>query len=112
MHGTICGIGRSPSIHSERGVTPYTQGLLAANLHAAQRGAKLGFIPGAPPALAERPDDCSFAPRCSFAQERCLKALPPVYRPGPGRRVACVLEERRSQKIADSAQGDTIPEPA
>ena len=91
---------------------PYTLGLLAANLHAAQRGAKLGFIPGAPPALAKRPDHCSFAPRCNFAQERCLNALPPVYRPGPGRRVACVLEEGRSQIIADSARGDTISEPA
>ncbi len=97
-------------IHDAR--HPYTKGLLAANLHDAQRGVKLGFIPGAPPALAERPDHCSFAPRCAHAQDRCIRALPPVYRPGPGRRVACILEEGRSQKIADSADGVTIPEPA
>ncbi|WP_108658792.1 ABC transporter ATP-binding protein [Acuticoccus kandeliae] len=78
---------------------PYTKGLLAANLHGAERGTALASIPGSPPPLDTRPTSCAFAPRCEFAQETCLEALPPVYRPGPGRRVACVLEQGRSELI-------------
>ncbi|HDZ74572.1 MAG TPA: ABC transporter ATP-binding protein [Aurantimonas coralicida] len=78
---------------------PYTKGLLAANLHDAARGATLHAIPGSPPALDAKPDHCSFAPRCAFASDICRQRLPPVLRPGPGRRVACVLEEGRSEII-------------
>ncbi|MBP0614588.1 ABC transporter ATP-binding protein [Jiella mangrovi] len=72
---------------------PYTQGLLAANLHDADRSQTLASIPGSPPPLDEKPDHCSFAPRCAHARDRCYAALPPVHRPGPGRRVACILED-------------------
>ncbi|MCR4267595.1 ABC transporter ATP-binding protein [Nitratireductor sp. ZSWI3] len=73
---------------------PYTRGLLAANLHDAERGSRLEAIPGSPPPLATVPDHCSFAPRCPHVKPACLEALPPVFRPGPRRRVACVLGER------------------
>ena len=69
---------------------PYTQGLLAANLHDVARGARLYAIPGAPPSLEVRPDSCSFAPRCPMALPACRQALPPVLTPGPRRRVACL----------------------
>lgn len=69
---------------------PYTQGLLAANLHDVARGARLDAIPGAPPSLEVRPDSCSFAPRCPMALPACRQALPPVLTPGPRRRVACL----------------------
>ncbi|MDO5614347.1 MAG: ABC transporter ATP-binding protein [Paracoccus sp. (in: a-proteobacteria)] len=69
---------------------PYTQGLLAANLHDVARGERLVSIPGAPPALETRPTACSFAPRCSLAMDACRAALPPTLTPGPRRRVACL----------------------
>ena len=83
---------------------PYTKGLLASNLHDAARGTTLASIPGSPPPLDVKPDHCSFAPRCAFARDICRQALPPVFRPGPGRRVACVLEEGQSEEIAPARQ--------
>ncbi|WAP68299.1 ABC transporter ATP-binding protein [Jiella pelagia] len=87
---------------------PYTKGLLASNLHDADAGETLSSIPGSPPPLDVKPDHCSFAPRCAHAEERCLSALPPVFKPGPGRRVACILEEGR----APQRLGQRLPEPA
>ncbi len=69
---------------------PYTQGLLAANLHDVARGTRLDAIPGSPPALETRPDACPFAPRCPLVMDACRQALPPMQRPGPRRRVACL----------------------
>ncbi|WP_111559861.1 ABC transporter ATP-binding protein [Paracoccus sediminilitoris] len=69
---------------------PYTQGLLAANLHDVARGTRLDAIPGSPPALETRPDACPFAPRCPLVMDACRQALPPTQRPGPRRRVACL----------------------
>ncbi|MER5171350.1 ABC transporter ATP-binding protein [Thioclava kandeliae] len=72
---------------------PYTQGLLAANLHDVEKGTRLHAIPGAPPALEARPSACSFAPRCPRARAECHAARPPVVELGPRRRVACVLAD-------------------
>ncbi len=37
----------------------------------------LETIPGTPPSLDKAPVNCSFAPRCKFAQPRCVEAPPP-----------------------------------
>src|SRR5271168_1938499 len=55
---------------------PYTEGLLAANLHGAEPGARLRTIPGAPPNLAALPPGCSFAPRCAYALAACNEPPP------------------------------------
>lgn len=81
---------------------PYTRGLLAANLHDAQRGARLEAIPGSPPPLATKPQSCAFAPRCAYAVAACDQALPPLYRPGVRRRVSCILEEGKSSLASTS----------
>ncbi|MFD2855304.1 oligopeptide/dipeptide ABC transporter ATP-binding protein [Seohaeicola zhoushanensis] len=72
---------------------PYTRGLLAANLHDVARGERLNAIPGAPPALETRPENCSFAPRCPLVEPACRAGLPPMRTPAPRRRVACVRAE-------------------
>ena len=54
-----------------RAMHPYTQGLLAANLHGAEPGTRLTTIPGAPPDLSTLAPGCSFAPRCSLAMPAC-----------------------------------------
>ncbi|MEQ5870709.1 ABC transporter ATP-binding protein [Sagittula sp. NFXS13] len=69
---------------------PYTQGLLAANLHDVARGARLNAIPGAPPALEVKPDACPFAPRCAHVMPACRVALPPMVTTEGRRRVACL----------------------
>lgn len=84
--GTMREIVRSP-------VHPYPKGLLASTVHGAERGSRLGTIPGSPPSLSTSPDSCSFAPRCSNAQPRCVEKLPPVVQMGPQRIVRCVLAE-------------------
>jgi peptide/nickel transport system ATP-binding protein len=85
--GTLRQIVRSP-------VHPYAKGLLASTVHGAKRGERLETIPGTPPTLDHAPGNCSFAPRCVFAEARCLERLPPNV-PMAGDRVArCILAER------------------
>jgi peptide/nickel transport system ATP-binding protein len=84
--GTLRQIVRSP-IH------PYAKGLLASTVHGAKRGARLETIPGTPPSLDKAPQNCSFAPRCSFAEARCSEALPPNVNVGEGRTARCVLAQ-------------------
>src|SRR5579863_5799692 len=68
--GTLGQIVRSP-------VHPYARGLLASTVQGAKRGQRLETIPGTPPSLTRRRANCSFAPRCGFAEPQCLEALPP-----------------------------------
>src|SRR6201746_227473 len=75
--GTLSQIVRSP-IH------PYSRGLLASTVHGARRGQRLETIPGTPPSLDKAPANCSFAPRCAFAEARCVERLPPNVRVGAG----------------------------
>jgi peptide/nickel transport system ATP-binding protein len=85
--GRLSQIVRSP-------VHPYAQGLLASTVHGAKRGQRLETIPGTPPSLDKAPTNCSFAPRCKFAEPRCTEALPPDV-PLPENRIArCILAER------------------
>jgi peptide/nickel transport system ATP-binding protein len=85
--GTLSQIVRSP-IH------PYARGLLASTVHGAKRGQRLETIPGTPPSLDKAPTSCSFAPRCAFAEARCVERLPPNVRVGPERTARCILAER------------------
>ena len=73
---------------------PYTKGLLAANLHGAVKGERLNAIAGAPPALEVAPAACSFAPRCTFAEDVCNVERPASVALAPQRAVRCVLAAR------------------
>jgi peptide/nickel transport system ATP-binding protein len=72
---------------------PYTRGLLAAH-PSVRRGKskgprqRLAEIPGTV-ALVQQQSGCTFAPRCSFARDRCHRAAPPVTVHASGHRVAC-----------------------
>ena len=69
---------------------PYAQGLLGATVHPGMRGKRLTTIPGAPPSLEKEPTTCSFAPRCTLAEEACLARVPEARPAGPGRTARCV----------------------
>jgi peptide/nickel transport system ATP-binding protein len=90
--GTLREIVRAP-------VHPYAKGLLASTIHGAKRGQRLETIPGTPPSLDKQPSSCSFAPRCTFAEARCMEQLPPNVAIGPDRLARCILAER-SETVA------------
>jgi len=53
---------------------PYTRGLLASLPH--EGADRLTPITGFPPNMLMPPPGCGFAPRCSFANDECVKSLP------------------------------------
>ncbi|MDB5912551.1 MAG: transporter ATP-binding protein [Ramlibacter sp.] len=67
---------------------PYTAGLLAATVSAADRGKPLAAVPGSPPDLSCLPPGCSFAPRCGNAGSRC-RIEQPQMAVGAAARLAC-----------------------
>ena len=69
---------------------PYTLGLLQSvpRLDTGRRQA-LQPIEGSPPNMLTEPASCPFAPRCRYAQEDCLAALPLLRDVGPEQRAAC-----------------------
>ena len=81
-------------------VHPYTRGLInsiprrtVAGRRADIRG-KLQEIEGIVPSLIEEIPGCAFAPRCSFAVERCTRERPALERYGPNHLAACWEAER------------------
>ncbi|MBI1993458.1 MAG: ABC transporter ATP-binding protein [Deltaproteobacteria bacterium] len=73
---------------------PYTLGLLHSVPRLDQpRRAKLDPIEGQPPDLWNLPEGCSFAPRCKFVVERCVREAPPLRDLGNHHRSACWVAE-------------------
>ena len=68
---------------------PYTVGLLGAipRLDLAQH--RLASIEGQVPNPMQRPTGCAFAPRCPFAQPRCLSQAPALLTVGTDHTSAC-----------------------
>ncbi len=58
---------------------PYTWGLLHSIPKLYEHKERLIPIEGQPPSLIDLPPGCTFAPRCPFAMEICVKADPPEY---------------------------------
>jgi oligopeptide transport system ATP-binding protein len=77
---------------------PYTLGLLAS-LPAINRqvGHKLFSIKGEPPNLVGKLAGCPFAPRCTFAAERCQHEIPALVEVESSHFVACWEKERVSR---------------
>ena len=55
---------------------PYTRSLLDSLPDPTERGADLRVIRGEPPPPDRRPPGCPFAPRCAFAEPRCIGGGP------------------------------------
>ena len=72
---------------------PYTLGLLRS-IPRLDLGRQKRLIPidGLPPDLLDLPSQCPFAPRCSFAIEKCWQANPPLDEVGPGHIAACWVD--------------------
>ncbi|HZM78779.1 MAG TPA: ABC transporter ATP-binding protein [Candidatus Limnocylindrales bacterium] len=69
---------------------PYTEALLRARPDPARPiHSRLEVIPGGTPDLATRGLGCPFAPRCSYAQDRCRVEAPALTRDESGSEYAC-----------------------
>ena len=68
---------------------PYTIGLMGAIPSVGKREAQLATIHGSVPSPEQMPHGCRFAPRCPFAQQRCIDAAPPDSTIDGLHRVAC-----------------------
>jgi peptide/nickel transport system ATP-binding protein len=79
---------------------PYTRGLLASIprldelAQGAAGGRRLTEIPGIVPSLDRLPEGCAFAPRCTYATERCWQAVPPLEEKARDHWAACWESER------------------
>ena len=76
---------------------PYTAALFSSipHLHH-QKHTRLAPIPGTPPDIVDPPMGCKFAPRCTYAQEKCLVESPPMTHDGD-HRFACYFPVGTSQ---------------
>ncbi len=84
---------------------PYTLGLLKSipQVDAKER-TRLSSIEGLPPDLLQEPTHCPFAPRCSFAIDKCWAENPPLLPVAPNHTSACWRwEEVRNQSKAGVA---------
>jgi peptide/nickel transport system ATP-binding protein len=81
--GTVREIMRAPK-------HPYTVGLLNSIVHGGLRGRILETIPGSPPSLLHLPPGCAFAPRCAWAEDRCIASPPPPVLRNAGAMVRCI----------------------
>ncbi|MEI6862493.1 MAG: ABC transporter ATP-binding protein [Verrucomicrobiota bacterium] len=69
---------------------PYTHALQRSIPALQPKGAELFTIPGLPPDLTCPPPGCAFAPRCSFAADRCRVEQPELREVTPGHAHACL----------------------
>ena len=97
-----------------RPLHPYTRGLLGSMPHL---GASLGEhgrqrlteIPGIVPSLREEIAGCAFAPRCTYATERCRRELPVLDEHRAGHLAACWEAARLPAYEAAAAAAHTVP---
>jgi peptide/nickel transport system ATP-binding protein len=69
---------------------PYTEGLLASIPRMEQPShSRLTGISGRPPDMVEPPPGCRFAPRCHYAQARCVQEAPALLKVAGERKCAC-----------------------
>jgi oligopeptide/dipeptide ABC transporter ATP-binding protein len=67
---------------------PYTRALIGA-IPVLGETLHLESIEGQAPDISETIPGCRFEPRCSYARDTCVKAVPRLSLRGPGRRARC-----------------------
>ena len=73
----------------ETPVHPYTRALLNSKPKLGKDYDMPVPIQGQPPSLINLPEQCAFAPRCSYADQACLGCMPLLRTVNPGHRAAC-----------------------
>jgi oligopeptide/dipeptide ABC transporter ATP-binding protein len=77
---------------------PYTRSLINAIPRKEQKGKPLANIPGRVPSIEEPRRGCPFAPRCAWAEERCIISFPAETNLGGGHRVYCVRAPEKPEQ--------------
>ncbi len=92
--GQVVEIGPTAEVLS-RPSQPYTRGLVSCTvpLGATKDHLRLVPIEGIPPSPGDSHRGCAFAPRCTFAQEKCRSDAPPLTRVSEGVRSRCFFSE-------------------
>lgn len=72
---------------------PYSIGLKRSIIEVGHKGKEILPIPGAAKTLTEPPAGCPFAPRCTFATERCSREMPRLRAFGEDHQIACHYAE-------------------
>ena len=70
---------------------PYTQGLLNCRPRIGERDQVVRPIDGNVPSLANLPNSCAFASRCSFVNDACNEGPIPFFETDPGHLNRCLL---------------------
>jgi oligopeptide transport system ATP-binding protein len=85
---------------------PYTIGLLGSVPHVElDTNQDLQFIEGAPPDMVRLPQGCTFAPRCIYRADQCLRARPDLVEREPQHTAACLrLNEIHTQLQEDKRE--------
>jgi len=78
---------------------PYTIGLIGSlpRIDETERH-RLYSIQGQPPVLYQKPQVCSFAPRCKFAIDKCWQENPMLDPIAPDHRVACWVDLKTGKR--------------
>ena len=89
---------------------PYTLGLLRS-IPRLDLGRQKRLIPidGLPPDLLEAPAHCPFAPRCSFAVDKCWQENPPLVEVAPNHKAACWVDIS-GVKVLQVVESDKVVE--
>ena len=97
--GTVVESGPTTDVFARMG-HPYTQGLFRARPRlGARKGTRLKTIAGTVPELADLPEGCAFADRCTIVESRCRMGLPAAVEVRASHHVRCL---RTDVAIADS----------
>ena len=88
---------------------PYNQALQKSIPALHEKGEALYTIPGSPPDLSTPIPGCPFAPRCDFAEEKCVTSTIALKEVGPGHCSACLrIQLREIELTSDRAAGETF----
>ena len=91
----------------ERPMHPYTRGLFDAIPKMTTDVDRLSPILGAPPDPTNLPQGCKFRPRCKYATEACMNAVP-SYKMADGHQCKCHLYAVEAEEAAKEAQAATV----
>jgi oligopeptide transport system ATP-binding protein len=94
---------------------PYNAALQRAIPALNAKGRDLYTIPGAPPDVSKPIRGCPFAPRCDYAQEKCVTSQIELWEVAPNHRSACLrvklgeIDLTPAERAAGSGVEDIVP---
>ena len=80
-------------------VHPYTEGLIKAIPENYSKENGFYTIPGMIASGVNRPEGCSFAPRCMYRMDICDKEVPPLVEVSPGHKCRCFYKKNNGGEV-------------